>query len=270
MISENYLKNAQKVLFMVNFDLFEIGEKYQKYINCYICKNYTTYKILNLLINNERVNPAKLIYTPFSTYYENQLYDTTIKKDFKLFLHSAGKSSYKNTQTVIETWINHDLPTIIITCFEKCFNRLLNKDISFLKSRNIILISDPLTDESMNNLKNKCGIHICPSLREGYGHYINECRMVKSICITLDTNPYNELIDKNCGFLIPFDKSYVNPSSSFQFSFSFRPEILASKINEILSLNESVLEKMVENAYNRYLHDEELFRQNMKKIRRLI
>ena len=225
---------------------------------------------MELLVNNNRINSAKLLYTNFSSFHEKSLYRPSIKKEYNLFLHSAGKSSYKNTQTIISTWIKYDLPTIIITCFDKCFNKLLNKDIKFLKTRNIVLISEALTDESINNLKNKCGIHVCPSLREGYGHYINECRMVKSVCITLDTNPYNELINNESGFLIPVEKSYVNPKSSFQFSFHFNPENLSNVVNKIISTDKNILEKMGEIAYNNYLHDEEIFRQNMKKIRRLV
>lgn len=269
-IKEQYLKNAEKVLLMVNYDFLDLNNKLNRYIDLYICKNYTTYKIMHLLIENDKINSGKLLYTSFSTYYEIPLFNPEETKDFKMFLHSAGKSSYKNTQIIIETWINNNFPPIIITCFEKCFNKLLYKDIDFLKSKNIILITKELNEKKINKIKNRCGIHICPSMREGYGHYINECRMVKSVCVTLDTNPYNEMVDKNSGFFIPVEKTEIKPEYSFQFSFYFNSDKLAKRIKEILLFDENILKQMGEYAYVKYLNDEEYFRQNMKKIRRLI
>ena len=47
------------------------------------------------------------------------------------------------------------------------------------------------------------GIHLCTSQTEGFGHYINEARAIGALILALDAPPMNELIDADCGILIP-------------------------------------------------------------------
>lgn len=45
---------------------------------------------------------------------------------------------------------------------------------------------------------------MCPSLAEGYGHYINQARAAGAVIVTTDAPPMNELIVSNAmGVLIP-------------------------------------------------------------------
>ena len=268
-IEENYLQLSLYNILMVNYDLFNTNDLRKKYIDCYLCKNIATHEIMKVLIENMIINSARIIYTNFST-LPNNLYDKNIEKNYKLFLHIAGRSSYKNTNLILNTWNNYKLPPLIIICFDRCFERLLIKDVEYLKNKNITLINEKISEEEINKIKNKVGFHLCPSMREGYGHYINECRMVKSVCITIDIAPYNELIDEESGFLIKSDKVIVNKDMSFQVSASFKEEELARKIGEIMSVDVKRLVEMGENAYNKYLSDEKYFGEIMGKIREII
>jgi hypothetical protein len=49
---------------------------------------------------------------------------------------------------------------------------------------------------------------LCPSIIEEWGQNIDEARQAKSLILTLDAPPMNELLDKTCGVLI---KAYEGP-----------------------------------------------------------
>ena len=51
------------------------------------------------------------------------------------------------------------------------------------------------------NISNS-GIHICTSETEGFGHYINEARMMGAIAIVPNAPPMNELINDDNGALV--------------------------------------------------------------------
>lgn len=45
-------------------------------------------------------------------------------------------------------------------------------------------------------------VHICPSERESFGHYINEARAAAAVVITVDHPPMNELVSPKAGVLV--------------------------------------------------------------------
>jgi hypothetical protein len=68
---------------------------------------------------------------------------------------------------------------------------------------NIYLAQRPLTTEEHCRLMALAGVHLCPSLAEGFGHTINQARSISGLIITTDAPPMNELIDETCGILVP-------------------------------------------------------------------
>ena len=56
-------------------------------------------------------------------------------------------------------------------------------------------------------LQSVADVHMCPSLIEGWGQYIDEGRRAKAVVLTLDAPPMNELIsDTNTGILVKATK----------------------------------------------------------------
>jgi len=268
-INDIFFIKSKKNILMVNIDLFVENAELLKYINLYICKTKFTCKCLNKLIEKKKIRPAELLYTSHTSIPDN-LYIPTIKKNFKYFLHSAGKSPFKNTYLIIKTWLQYDLPPIIITCYDFCIKKLkkfgIKLNLNEFKKHNIIFYSNKLNPQKIIYYKNYCGFHLCPSQREGYGHYLNEARIVKAIAITVDGEPMNELVNKDSGFLIPCKIAFTSDWNFSNF-YVFKPIDLYNTIKKALETKISKLEEMAENSYNNYLVDSEYFINHIGDIR---
>ena len=142
------------------------------------------------------VSPEKLSYVSWKS---NDRLINSVDKDYKKFIHICGKSEYRQTELILDCW-EEDYPHLLI---------IINKDyvkIDFKKQKNIEYIFDRVDDNKFDKLINEYGIHICCSETEGFGHYINEAKLCKSVVITTDANPMNELINSEIGFLVKSKK----------------------------------------------------------------
>ena len=150
-------------------------------------------------------------------------------------IHIAGKSPFKGTQLLFEAWrisidsdISHQSMLIAIAfhsderndSFFKYWNRLNPKPVklppvllniwpaelplpSFEAVGSIYLCVHSVSFQVVNFLQKIAISHACPSVVEGWGHYIDEGRRAGAVVLVLDGAPMNELIDATCGVLIP-------------------------------------------------------------------
>ena len=127
-----------------------------------------------------------------------------INPDFDQYLHIKGKSRYKNSQMILDTWMRHpEWPMLHIVSYgEKTINGFLEIKHPVLVNDNITLYQYELDEITLESLMNRCGNHICPSETEGYGHYINEARSVGAVLITTNAAPMNEFTSYKYGFLV--------------------------------------------------------------------
>ena len=89
----------------------------------------------------------------------------------------------------------------------KCANSTsMDFDFDGIKSgkySNIKYFNTFLPDEELYQLQRNCMIHLCPSSSEGFGHYLNEAKVLGSVLVTSNHPPMNELITPESGYLIP-------------------------------------------------------------------
>src|SRR5206468_4109481 len=75
------------------------------------------------------------------------------------------------------------------------------KAVRIAPARNIRIINDRISDDDLLNLMNRCAIHVCPSITEGFGHTIHEALSCAAVLITTDAPPMNELT-RDCAILV--------------------------------------------------------------------
>jgi glycosyltransferase involved in cell wall biosynthesis len=117
------------------------------------------------------------------------------------FLHVAGGSALKGTSALLEVWARHpEWPELTVVRHPRA------RDVPLRVQPNVRLVERYLEDDELRALQNACGVHLCPSLSEGWGHYIVEAMSCGAVPLVTDAPPMNELVGPDRGILVPYDR----------------------------------------------------------------
>ena len=293
--NENKNLNNVDVSFHIEFP-FESFKKYSKFNVLMINHEYMTYKLnnyqqfvkklknidiilvktkigLRLLkdIRKKHFFDSKIIYTKFNSIIPKNI---TTNMDYNKILHFAGGHKWKQTDIVLKTWMKyHDkLPPIYILCHSLCKENIehylqIPIDVIKQKYKNIHLFSEPITDKELWYYKTSIGIHLCPSISEGFGHYINESRALGAFVIITNSPPMNELINNDCGYLIDcyqtLKKTHVLDDINLCF---LNEDVLYNNMKHVLKLPKKTYHKKGDKAKIKYLKDKKYFNEKMNKV----
>lgn len=108
-------------------------------------------------------------------------------------MHTAGKSPYKNTEAILEAWSrNPDFPPLTISTYDADMTARVqqfltdHQGLGYTPS-NINLVNTRMSGEQIDQVLLGTGMHVCPSQKEGFGHYINQARAASALLLTTGT-----------------------------------------------------------------------------------
>jgi len=135
----------------------------------------------------------------FVGFTSTDLLDEAIVPDYQTFLHLAGRSTQKGTDTILSLWKKN--PSWPLLTIVQC------KDNAPVEvPENVRLITDYIPHEEIKNLLNSHGIHLCTSSSEGWGHYIVEAMSCGAVIVSTDGPPMNEILSPERGILVPWHR----------------------------------------------------------------
>lgn len=213
-------------------------------IDLILCRTHEVERIFNEL--NMR--------TYYIGFTSNDCFDPSIEKDFGLCLHVAGGSHQKGTPAIVKAWSERcGLNPVII---------LIQYSLRHRKAENVQWIQERLPLADLRLLQNGCGIHLCPSETEGFGHYLMEAMSTGAVVVTTDAPPMNEFIDdERC--LVPYARTSLCRMATCYYVDS---EQLAKKVEALMALSNDELKKMGEHNRALYLQKTEAFHENIKQL----
>lgn len=194
----------------------------------------------------------------YPTYYlgftSPDCYRSEIKKDFSRFFHLAGGSDQKGTGAILKIWMANP--------YYSHLTLIKHSSEWIISQRNLKFISTYLPESELRQLQNQCGIHLCPSETEGFGHYIMEAMSTGAVVVTTDAPPMNEFIqDRRC--LVPYMKT---AEQRLGINYYVNPVELKKKIESLASLTPEELRAIGENNRLLYLRKKREFYERLNKL----
>ncbi|KAI9321999.1 hypothetical protein BDR26DRAFT_883405 [Obelidium mucronatum] len=191
-----------------------------------------------------------------------------MSRNYNKFFHAYGGSGRKSSVELVDCWLQHHTwPTLTIVGHHP-------KEYFVERFGGIpwnLRILGGLPTKQLRELQLANGIHICPSQQEGYGHYINEGRALGAMVMTTDHAPMNEfIVDGKSGILFNHSKPLAEPYQAmapyFVSPVKLEPSHICQAVKRVLKLSIAERKRMGEKARLDYERDNELMKQNIKRL----
>lgn len=193
------------------------------------------------------------IYTGFTTL---DRYNPTVRKDYGACIHVGGSSLQKGSMAVNRAWItNPALPPLDMYWYEPTA-----KPIS---APNIRIHREFLPERVIHEEQNRCGIHLCPSEAEGYGHYLSEAMSCGAVVVTTDAPPMNELVTNERGVLVGYARQAPQAVGT---NFYVDEQKLGVAMQEVVAMPMEERKRMGEAARSWFVENDRAFRNRFWEV----
>jgi len=277
-------------LLMPNQEIFGSYDEL-KYMDYILCKSEAARSFFEYM-KKEKNYKYICFYTKFTTNIPESLKHIELHKNVNLFVHLAGKSSFKNTDSLIYCWLTNngflDIDPEIelyVTCYKNCFKQMkdnLKKYFKYntnyfsgpqndvIRIKNMVFYTTHAPLDEYNKMLTSANVALCISSKEGFGHYINEARFFETFVVILDAEPMNELVIDNVNGLVIKDPTLLEKDLSQHTSYkmySAYPKIEDLKKAIIYCIkNKKELHTMGKNGRKMFINDEKFFIKTMTEI----
>jgi len=233
-IKPNFLKIAPKNYFIPNPEWFMMG--WQPYLK--------RMEILNKTRLSQRAFGGEYIgFTSLDFYQPNKV---------NRWAHFSGKSSYKGTEALIEAW-KPEYPELVIKR-DRNEMKVQKKNISYQFAR--------LPEEQFQKYFGETLVHFCPSIAEGWGHYIWEAMGAGSVVVTTDGAPMNEYIDDSS--LLVKTKGYTVLNKGIKHTIDVKD--LQRVVDGLMGLGQSELIEIGQQNRQAYLENDKRFTERIRAV----
>lgn len=243
-INAEWLDSASANWFIPNPECYEQDLALLDSIDLIVCRTHEV----------ERIFQALNKQTYFLSFSSLDCGNHIVEKDFASCLHVAGGSCLKGTNAVTKAWSQDVLmPQLTIAS---------HFDIAHVSGQNITWIKEKMPLDELRSLQNRCGIHLCLSETEGFGHYLMEAMSTGAIVITTDAPPMNEFItDKRC--LVPYRATAPCKLATRYFADA---EQLVKVVQHLMTLAPEELKKIGQNNRDMYQQKTQAFHDNLARL----
>jgi hypothetical protein len=193
----------------------------------------------------------------FLGWKSRDMYNPNIKKNYQKCLHICGRSKYKQTQLIIDNW-DESFPELVVVYNRKkiIIDCPIQDNISYIVER--------IKEDKLKLLMNQCGIHICTSETEGYGHYIHEGKSTGAIIVTTDANPMKSHINTDFGILIKANKKPLKKALGSKYVLDI--DNLHSQLKNLFQIPNKKMKQMSKESRSSYLRAGNFFSNSFQTI----
>lgn len=179
--------------------------------------------------------------------------DDRVSHDYDSFIHVAGKSMLKGTETLVQSWLDHpEWPQLKILWHAE--------GITPTPAANIQWITTCVGEEMLRKLQNSHSVHFCLSVAEGFGHYIVEAMSCQALVFATDAPPMNEIVGPDRGILVPHVREWTMRLGT---GYQVDGAAIEKAVDVRGRMNVAERRHMGENARLWYLENDRLFRQRL-------
>ncbi|KAG7377865.1 hypothetical protein PHYPSEUDO_010891 [Phytophthora pseudosyringae] len=284
---------ATKPLYLMpNIEMYELDERHYWRADVILCKTAVCARYMRKwLVQEGNPRGTRVLYTRHTTTNlalaakSDVSASESVAKNFSdvSFLHTAGKSIQKGTRQVLDCWLDRpDFPRLDFYMDQELYEGAFGDyEERISESSNVYLHTGRLSANAFGRVIAQGRYFLCPSVMEGYGHYINQARSANAFIITTNAAPMNELITPSSGALVQartlsFGEQFMGGVSSKEHALHNisglvaqfeRDDLCDAVVNVLKNSSAEERELRASRALQQYYFDTVFFTHKMKELR---